>query len=107
MLDDCLFKHTGKKIMLSARILFFIEAGLSVIFGIVFICQDDKMLLTGLLCLFIGPVVAYFSSLLLYGYGKLIFNSQMMYHIYFKLPLSDKDEDEYPCYIDAEGSIKT
>ncbi len=102
MLDDPIFSRPGKKIMLSAKILLFIEIGLSAVVGIIFICQGGNKALIGLMCLFVAPVIAYFSCLLLYGYGKLIFNSQMFYHIYFKLPLPSNSRDEQSCYIDAE-----
>ena len=65
-----MFNNIGSKIRGLAIGGFVIGALVSVIFGIVLLSIDATI--TGLIYLFIGPVVSWLSSLLLYGLGQLI-----------------------------------
>ncbi len=65
-----MFKDIGSKIRGLAIGCFVIGAVVSVILGIVLLCNDATVI--GLIYLFIGPVLSWLSSLLLYGLGQLI-----------------------------------
>jgi hypothetical protein len=67
-----MYKNIGKKIKTLAKAMFIIEAIASVISGIALMPIDDEFILYGLLIIFFGPVVAWVSSWILYGFGELV-----------------------------------
>lgn len=68
-----MYDNIGEKIKGLAKVMFIVEAIAAVIGGLVLLV--DKFLAIGLLTLFLGPVVAWVSSWLLYGFGELIDNA--------------------------------
>lgn len=71
-LDD-LYADIGKKIKNWAKGLFVLEMIASVIGGIAMIISgEDELILSGVLTLILGPIVAFISTWLLYGLGELI-----------------------------------
>ena len=72
------YDNIGEKIKGLARWAFAIEAISAVISGFVLMVQDEDMILIGLLVVVFGPIVAWVSSWLLYGYGQLIENSDII-----------------------------
>ncbi len=72
------YDNIGEKIKDWAKWVFAVEAIAAVIIGIVLISQDEDLLLVGLLVMVLGPIVAWVSSWILYGYGQLIENSDLI-----------------------------
>jgi DNA-directed RNA polymerase subunit M/transcription elongation factor TFIIS len=72
------FDNIGGKIKGWAKRIFAIEAIAAVISGIVIMAQDEDMILIGLLVVVFGPIVAWVSTWILYGYGQLIENSDII-----------------------------
>ena len=75
-----MFKNIGGKIKVLALVVFIAEAAVLAISGIAIMADahyDDEMM-TGLLTLVLGPVVAWVSSWLLYGFGELIEKVSML-----------------------------
>ena len=72
------YDNIGGKIKGWAKWIFAIEAIAAVISGFVLMAQDEDMILIGLLVAVFGPIVAWVSSWLLYGYGQLIENSDII-----------------------------
>ena len=72
------YDNIGEKIKGLARWAFAIEAISAVIGGFVLMVQDEDMIPIGLLVVVFGPIVAWVSSWLLYGYGQLIENSDII-----------------------------
>ena len=67
-----MYDDIGKKIKGLAKGIFIAEAVASFIGGVALIAIDDDLVLYGLLAMFIGPLVAWVSSWLLYGFGELV-----------------------------------
>ena len=67
-----MYDNIGEKIKGLAKVMFIVEAIAAVIGGIVLLGYE--FLAIGWLTLFLGPVVAWISSWLLYGFGELIDN---------------------------------
>lgn len=67
-----MYDNIGGKIKGLATAAFIVEAIASFIGAIAFMSMDSDYALVGLLIMIVGPLVAYVSSWLLYGYGKLI-----------------------------------
>ena len=72
------YDNIGGKIKGWAKWMFAIEAIAAVISGFVLMAEDEDMILVGLLIVVLGPIVAWVSSWLLYGYGQLIENSDII-----------------------------
>ena len=72
------YDNIGGKIKGWAKWIFAIEAIAAVISGFVLMAQNEDMILSGLLVVVFGPIVAWVSSWLLYGYGQLIENSDII-----------------------------
>ena len=72
------YDNIGGKIKGWAKWIFAIEAIAAVISGFVLMAQDEDMILIGLLVVVFGSIVAWVSSWLLYGYGQLIENSDII-----------------------------
>lgn len=72
------YENIGDKIKGLAHLIFVVEAIAAVITGIALIFSDEDMILYGLLVIVIGPIMAWVSSWLLYGFGQLIENSDII-----------------------------
>ena len=72
------YDNIGSKIKGLAQLAFAIEAIAAVITGIALMATHRTLILYGLLVLFIGPFLAWVSSWLLYGFGQLIENSDII-----------------------------
>ncbi len=69
-----MYDNIGGKIKGLAKVGFIVEAIAAVITGIALMALDGDMILIGLLVMLLGPIVAWVSSWLLYGFGELIDN---------------------------------
>ena len=72
------YDNIGGKIKGWAKWIFAIEAIAAVIAGIVIMVENEGAILVGLLVIIFGPIVAWVSSWLLYGFGQLIENSDII-----------------------------
>lgn len=70
-----MFDNVGGKIKGVAMATFILELAAFVILGLLILAQEN---LYGLLFLLLGPVIAWLSVLLLYGFGQLIENSDII-----------------------------
>ena len=68
-----MFDNIGGKIKILAQIFVWIGIIASVILGII-LCNTDVEWL-GVICIFLGPILCWISSMTLYGFGELIENS--------------------------------
>ena len=67
-----MYDNIGGKIKGLAKIVFIVEAIAAAITGIALMASDEDRILIGLLVMVVGPLVAWVSSWLLYGFGELI-----------------------------------
>ena len=67
-----MYDNIGKKIKGLAKVLFIIEAIAAAIAGVALMVGDGRLFPIGLLVLLVGPLLAWVSSWLLYGFGELI-----------------------------------
>ena len=67
-----MYDNIGGKIKGLAKAVFIVEAVAAVITGIALIANSRYLIPYGLLVMLLGPIVAYISSWLLYGFGELI-----------------------------------
>ena len=72
------YENIGDKIKGLAQMAFVVEAIAAVIAGIALMISDEDLILYGLLVLIAGPIIAWVSSWLLYGFGQLIENSDII-----------------------------
>ena len=72
------YENIGNKIKGLAQMAFVVEAIVAVITGIALMASDEDLILYGLLVLIAGPIIAWVSSWLLYGFGQLIENSDII-----------------------------
>lgn len=72
------YENIGDKIKGLAQMIFVIEAIAAFIAGIALIASDEDLIPLGLLVIVIGPIIAWVSSWLLYGFGQLIENSDII-----------------------------
>jgi DNA-directed RNA polymerase subunit M/transcription elongation factor TFIIS len=72
------YDNIGNKIKGLAQMTFVVEAIAAVITGIALMASDEDLILYGLLVLIAGPIIAWVSSWLLYGFGQLIENSDII-----------------------------
>ena len=72
------YENIGDKIKGLAQMSFVVEAIAAVITGIALMISDEDLILYGLLVLIAGPIIAWVSSWLLYGFGQLIENSDII-----------------------------
>ena len=66
------YDNIGGKIKGLAKACFTVETIAAIITGIGFMVADSDLVLVGLLVMVFGPIVAWVSSWLLYGFGELI-----------------------------------
>lgn len=67
-----MYDNIGGKIKGLAKAIFIVEAIAVVITGIALMAFDGDMIPLGLLVMVVGPLVAWVSSWLLYGFGELV-----------------------------------
>jgi hypothetical protein len=67
-----MYDNIGGKIKGLAKASFIVAAIAEVITGIALMATDEDLIGYGLLVMFVGPIVAWVSSWLLYGFGELI-----------------------------------
>lgn len=67
-----MYDNIGGKIKGLAKAIFITETISAVISGIALMASDEDMIPVGLLVMVVGPLVAWVSSWLLYGFGELI-----------------------------------
>ena len=67
-----MYGNIGGKIKGLAVALFCLGAILSILYGISMAASSEYMIFIGLLIIILGPIVAWISSWLLYGFGELI-----------------------------------
>ena len=73
-----MYDNIGAKIKSWAMWIFAVEAIVSIIIGLSLIASDDELILIGILLIVLGPLAGLVSSWLLYGYGQLIQNSDII-----------------------------
>lgn len=73
-----MYNNIGGKIKGLAKIIFIIEAIAAIITAIFLIATNEYLVGVGLIVLFAGPLVAWISSWLLFGFGQLIENSDII-----------------------------
>ena len=73
-----MYENIGKKIKGLAKATFVVAAIAAVVTGISLMASDEDLMLYGLLVMVVGPIVAWVSSWLLYGFGQLIENSDII-----------------------------
>lgn len=73
-----MYKNIGEKIKGLAKVTCIVEAIAAVITGMVLMTEGDELALIGFLVIICGPVVAWISSFLLYGFGQLVANSDII-----------------------------
>ncbi len=74
-----MFANIGGKIKAVATVFCWIGIIASIIFAIVLFSQDNRYvstILPGILCLLLGPLLSWLSSIALYGFGELIETNQ-------------------------------
>lgn len=71
MLDE-LYENIGGKIKNWAKWIFIVEVIAAVITGIALIVDDGDENLVGVLVMFVGPIVAWIGSWILYAFGELV-----------------------------------
>lgn len=71
-----MYDFIGDKIKGLAKAIFFVEAIAAIITGIALLLNEEPLI--GILILVLGPIVAWVSSWLLYGFGQLIDNSDTL-----------------------------
>ncbi|MDD5916956.1 MAG: hypothetical protein PUC63_05445 [Clostridiales bacterium] len=67
-----MYDNIGRKIKGLAKAIFVAQGISMAIIGIVLMCMDEDLILYGVLTLILGPILAWISSWLLYGFGELI-----------------------------------
>ena len=68
-----MFDNIGGKIKGLAKTIFIIETIICVIAGLVMLAEGtDDLIITALITMIVGPLTAWVSSWLLYGFGELI-----------------------------------
>ena len=72
------YHNIGKKIKTLAMVGFIVETILFALYGVLIVAENRDFILTGLLVIILGPIFAWISSWLVYGFGQLIENSDMI-----------------------------
>ena len=72
------YHNIGKKIKTLAMVGFIVETILFALYGVLIVAENRDFILTGQLVIILGPIFAWISSWLVYGFGQLIENSDMI-----------------------------
>lgn len=75
-----MYKNIGNKIKCLAKFLFAIETIGFLIGGFTLASLNEDLLAISLILIFCGPLIAWISSWILYGYGQLIENTDIIAH---------------------------
>ena len=67
-----MYDNIGGKIKTLAKVTCIVEVILAAISGLALMVDDEDLIPIGLLVMLVGPVIAWISSWLLYGFGELI-----------------------------------
>lgn len=67
-----LYDNIGGKIKIAAIVAFMLEALCTVMGGITLAASDEDMIFPGLCLIVVGPLIAYFSSWVLFAFGELV-----------------------------------
>ena len=67
-----MYDNIGSKIKGLAKVTFYVEAVAAIIGGIALMVEDEDLAAMGLLLMIVGPLVAWVSTWLIYGFGELI-----------------------------------
>ena len=67
-----MYDNIGRKIKGLAKAIFIVESIVSVVAGMILLSISDNLILSGVISILLGPLVAWVSSWLLYGFGELI-----------------------------------
>lgn len=67
-----MYNNIGAKIKTLAKLIFIVFAILSVIVAFMFMATDEEFIFFGVLMLFVGPLVSWVTSWILYGFGEII-----------------------------------
>ena len=68
-----MFDNIGGKIKSLAKAIFIIETIICIIAGLVMLTEgSDDLMIAGIVTMIVGPLAAWVSSWLLYGFGELI-----------------------------------
>lgn len=70
-----MFDNIGSKIKKLAELLCWIGMLLSIIGGVILMYAVDSLVPVGTAIVFIGPLLSWISSFVLYGFGELVENS--------------------------------
>ena len=90
-----MFNNIGGKIKTVAMTLCIIESVISAILGLVLIVVDKSTIATGILLIIVGPLLAWLGSFLLYGFGQLIENSDILVRQgYARKSFEEEEEQE-------------
>ncbi len=88
-----MFRDVGRMLKLAGKLLFYVGIGFSVLYGL-FSLLDGW--LTGIIIMLIGPAFAWVASLVVYGIGEMIENSDIQTEIMLKeAKRKEKSETEY------------
>ncbi|MBR3824812.1 MAG: hypothetical protein IKJ39_06395 [Lachnospiraceae bacterium] len=85
-----MFNNIGEKIKTLASVITVIGIIASLILGCWMISANDDLALIGLLVMFLGSLVSWIGSFLLYGFGQLIENSDKLVQMYSSNDLAPK-----------------
>ena len=72
------YHNIGKKIKTLAMVGFIVETILLALYGVLIVAENRDFILIGLLVILFGPVLAWVGSWLVYGFGQLIENSDIV-----------------------------
>lgn len=71
-----MFNNIGKKIQTVAKVIAYIGIALSLLIGVAFVIygikENEKYFYDGIALLIVGPLTSWLSSLTMFGFGKLI-----------------------------------
>ena len=73
-----MFNNVGAKLKATAKVIVWIGITVCIISGFVMLVSAEDAVLIGLLIMTVGSLLSWISSLLLYGFGELIENSQII-----------------------------
>lgn len=88
-----MYDNIGGKIKGLAKTLSILGAIAIAILAIILLCSNDKLIPFGVLLLIFGPLFAWISSWILYGFGELVENSSIISGKLASEKASKKSED--------------
>ncbi len=91
-----MYDNIGRKIKILAGVMTWIGILAALIGGVCIIVIDDDLVVVGLLVMVVGGIVSWISSFVLYGFGQLIENSDILVRMNTKggaISRQSQDED--------------